>query len=267
MWTAAALGFEARAWSGLVWRVVESQARVSTMKLVDTLAEQDLLERILDRGKPALPPEAAGLHYLLATPFRYAPYPNGSRFRRALQPEGCFYGAEAVATAIAEQAFYRLLFFQEAPTVPPPARATEHTAFAVSVVCDASLDLTAPPLSRDAPAWTHLTDYAACQDLADAARAGGIGALRYRSVRDPDGGMNVALLSPAAFATQEPVMAETWHLFVQSAAVQAFREMPRAALEFTRAGWSSDPRLADAGQADAGLANAGMGSDGGRDRD
>lgn len=257
MWTAAELGSEAGAWSGEVWRVVESQARVSTMKLVDTLAEQDLLERILDRGKPTLPSEADGLHYLLATPFRYAPYPNGSRFRRALQPEGCFYGAAAVETAIAEQAFYRLLFFQEAPTVAPPAQAMEHTAFAVPAATDASLDLTVPPLSRDAAAWTHPTDYAACQDLADAARAAGIEALRYRSVRDPDGGMNVALLSPAAFRASEPVTTQTWHLFVQPAAVQAFREMPRAALEFTRAGWSSDPRLA----------GAGLGKDGGRDRD
>ena len=51
-----------------------------------------------------------GLHPLLAAPFRYAPYPKGSRFRRANQREGAFYAAESVITAVAEMAFYRFLF-------------------------------------------------------------------------------------------------------------------------------------------------------------
>ena len=83
-WTRAALSSERRRLSGVCWRVVEAQHRVSTMKLVDTLAEQSLLESILDASKPPVPPECERLHYLLSTPFRYgAPYPSGSRFRRA----------------------------------------------------------------------------------------------------------------------------------------------------------------------------------------
>ena len=53
------------------------------MALVDTMAEQQRLEQLLDESKPPVPPECRSLHYLLATPFRYgAPYPGGSRFRR-----------------------------------------------------------------------------------------------------------------------------------------------------------------------------------------
>src|SRR5690606_28809740 len=74
------------------WRVVEVQHRASTMRLVDTLAEQRLLEDLLEQGKPPLPAEAEPLHYLLATPFRYpAPPPDGSRFRGVGDP-GVWYG-------------------------------------------------------------------------------------------------------------------------------------------------------------------------------
>ena len=61
--------------AGRCWRVVEAQHVVSTLKLVDTLAEQALLEDLLEETKPPVPPECRHLHYLLATPFRYgAPY-------------------------------------------------------------------------------------------------------------------------------------------------------------------------------------------------
>ena len=89
MWTAHALASEVRDLAGNAWRVVESQSQVATMKLVDDLDEQAILEAELDRSKPAVPASCKGLDYLLATPFRYAPYPHGSRFRRAGQRAGC----------------------------------------------------------------------------------------------------------------------------------------------------------------------------------
>ena len=39
----------------LAWRGVEAQHVVSTMRLVDTAVEQDLLEQLLEGSKPALP--------------------------------------------------------------------------------------------------------------------------------------------------------------------------------------------------------------------
>ena len=63
-----------------------------------------------------MPPECRHLHYLLATPFRYgSPYPRGSRFRRAGLTPGVYYASGTAGTAIAETAFYRLLFFAEFP--------------------------------------------------------------------------------------------------------------------------------------------------------
>jgi hypothetical protein len=227
-----ALGSEARAWEAPVWRVVESSSQVSTLKLVDTLDEQSLLEDLLERSKPAIPPECAGLHFLLSTPFRYAPYPHGSRFRRANQPEGVFYGAEHVETAIAELAFYRFIFFSHAPGASLPVNPVEHTAFRVPCRTSRLLDLTAPPLVSDRALWTHPTDYKACQDLADAARRANIEALRYESVRDPEARANIALLSPMTFAKQEPDRTQTWRIFVRTETVQAIREFPSCSLEF-----------------------------------
>ena len=89
------------------------------MKLVDTLAEQALLEQWLDESKPPVPPDCRHLHYLLATPFRYgAPYPQGSRFRRPGLTAGVFYASRTPATAMAELAFHRLLFFAESRHTP-----------------------------------------------------------------------------------------------------------------------------------------------------
>lgn len=115
-WTPAALSSDARALAGTCWRLVEAQHHVSTLKLLDSVDEQKLLEELIEATKPPLPPECRDLHYLLSTPFRYgAVYPIGSRFRRAGMTEGVFYASETPQTAVAEMAFHRLLFFAESP--------------------------------------------------------------------------------------------------------------------------------------------------------
>lgn len=232
MWTPAALSSEARPYAAEVWRLVEAQSRASTMRLTDNWEEQHLLEDLIEEVKPPIPTECRHLHWLLATPFRYAPYPNGSRFRRADQPEGAFYAGETVETAIAELAFTRRKFFDESPATKLPDRPTEHTAFSGGVRTERALDLTQPPLDRDPSLWSHPSDYGACQALADSARAATIAVIRYRSVRDPSGGCNVAVLSPSAFAEREPRQMQTWRLFIRESGVQAVREFPRVELEF-----------------------------------
>jgi hypothetical protein len=243
IWTPAALSSEAHAVAGLVWRLVEAQHRVSTMKLVDTVEEQALLETLLEETKPAYPPECDGLDYLLKTPFRYgAAYPHGSRFRRAGRTPGVFYAAEVVSTAIAEMAFYRLLFFTESPATQFPANAAEYTAFAVPVSTPVGIDLTRPPLDRDASAWQDRTDYRACQSLADGAREAGLQAILYRSVRDPQGGRNIAILSARAFAAREPAERQTWRIRLSKAGVQAIRDFPVMRLGFAAADFAADAR-------------------------
>ncbi|NLS19723.1 RES family NAD+ phosphorylase [Rhizobium sp. P40RR-XXII] len=244
IWTPAALSSEARAISGRYWRLVEAQHQVSTLKLVDTLEEQVLLESLLEESKPVLPPECAGLDYLLATPFRYgAVYPHGSRFRRAGRTLGVFYASERVETALAEMSFYRLLFFRDSPDTPLPANAAEYTAFAAVIATKTAIDLTMPPLDRDRQHWADPVNYEACQSLGEAARAGGIEAILYRSVRDPGGGRNIALLTARAFSVREPVERQTWRIRLSRVGVQALCEFPRRRIGFERQDFDRDPRL------------------------
>src|SRR5258705_94017 len=98
IWTPAALSSDTRSLAGICWRLVEAQHDCSTLKLVDSVAEQSLLEDLVEASKPSVPPECRDLHYLLFTPFRYgAPYPRGTRFRRAGMTEGVFYSAETAS--------------------------------------------------------------------------------------------------------------------------------------------------------------------------
>ncbi|RVA70418.1 RES domain-containing protein, partial [Mesorhizobium sp. M7A.F.Ca.CA.001.08.2.1] len=168
IWTPDALSSETVGIDSKYWRMVEAQHHVSTLKIVDTLDEQAMLEDLIEETKPQIPIECRHLHYLLATPFRYGSvYPHGSRFRRAGRTKGVYYAAETMMTAVAEMAFYRLLFFAESPKTPWPSDAAEYTAFAAAIKCAKVIDLTRPPLDRNATAWTHPTDYAACQAIAD----------------------------------------------------------------------------------------------------
>ncbi len=246
IWTPAALSSEARSLDGSCWRLVEAQHRVSTLKLVDDLDEQALLEELIEASKPVVPQECRHLHYLLATPFRYGShYPSGSRFRRAGKTLGVYYAAEKVETAVAEMAFYRLLFFSESPDTPWPSDAAEYTAFSAIVRTARAIDLTAPPLARDDGAWTNPTDYAACQQLADNAREAGMQAIRYRSVRDPRGGSNLALLTCTVFAKPAPVERQTWRIRLGPSGVQAICEYPERRVGFDRDSFAGDPRLKD----------------------
>ncbi|MEQ9138602.1 MAG: RES family NAD+ phosphorylase [Thalassobaculum sp.] len=248
MWTPSALASEARPVEGGWWRVVEAQHRNATMSLVEdaSLDDQALLEAEIESVKPPVPEAARGLPYLLFTPFRYRPGYPGSRFRRADRgpdaADGVFYAAETVATALAETAFHRFLFFSLSAMAGRPS-SVPHTAFATDIPATA-VDLTRPPLDRDRAFWTDPVAYGPCQDLADAARAAELEAIVYRSVRDPEGRRNIAVLRPEPLARGRRIVAlQTWWLHMTAEVVSCVSEFPARGLSFRRAGFA-DPRLA-----------------------
>jgi hypothetical protein len=237
-WTPPALASEARAFACTLHRVVESQHRASTMRLVDSLAQQAALEAILEASKPPLPPDARALHYLLATPFRYRPH-TGSRFRAPLEA-GVWYGAQALRTALAEKSYWRLRFLLDSPGTPD-LKPVPHTAFRVAVSTAAALDLTLPPLLRERSLWTSRTDYQPTQKLATLAREAGIEAIRYESVRDPEHGACAALLTPRVFGRAAPRGLQTWFIAAARERVRCQRDAADAAsFEFTRAQLAGD---------------------------
>lgn len=226
---------------GDVWRVVEGQYGASTMKLADSLEDQKILEDLVEGAKPPFPDGAERYDYLLATPFRYYPYPHGSRFRRAGQREGVFYSSLNPITALAELAFYRLLFWSHADGVTYPEAACEHTAFQVPVETDRALDLTKPPFDTQ-PDLLSKTDYSATQAIADFARSEGVDVIISQSVRCLNQGRNVNIMSLGAFKAKSARKRRTWTVFTRRDRVILTADFPRESYEFLALDFG-DPRL------------------------
>jgi hypothetical protein len=220
-----------------LWRAVEAQHVVSTMALVDSIEEQHVLERLLDDTKPVIPAAAAHLHWLLFTPFRYPPPPGGSRFRGPNDP-GVFYGADAIRTACAELGYWRWRHLLDSPALNAMPTKSQ-TVFQVKIKIDA-VDLRGKPFARDRRHWTDASDYSRCQDFGRTARAAGVGAIRYDSVRDPKHDACCAVLSPAAFASANPLEQQTWMLSVARDRViwQRTHVLDIEEHEFAAAQWS-----------------------------
>jgi hypothetical protein len=220
IWTARAVASEASRARLRLWRAVEAQHIASTLRLVANVEEQSMLERLLDRSKPPLPPDVAGLNYLLATPFRYSS-PIGSRFR-APADYGIWYGADERRTACAELGYWRRQFLLDSAGLESIGPAPQ-TVFRAGV--DGRLiDLTRAPLKRSRAQWTHPQDYGPTQALARSAREADIDAIRYESVRDPEHGAATAVLRASCFKPRKPLEQQTWFLTVRRSAVIWQRE-------------------------------------------
>jgi hypothetical protein len=190
----------------MLWRGVEAQHVVATMRLVDGLDEQRVLEELLETSKPSLPPEAKEWHYLIFTPFRYRS-PLASRFRRPFDP-GVWYGAEELKTACAEVAHWRWRFLMDSEALETQALHTEHRFFRARARGSCA-DLTTPPWSAARSVWRSRTDYSGCQDLADEARKRDVAWIRYATVRAPEGNCG-AVLRAHALSLAEPFEQQTW---------------------------------------------------------
>src|SRR5687768_363502 len=177
------------------WRVVEGQHQVSTRKLVDSDAEQALLEDLIESVKPRDLSDAR-LHYLLSTPFRYPPLRHGSRYGARHEP-GIWYGAETIDAAFAEVAYYRLVFL-EGSAAELDGVETELTAFRARVRTERGADLTVGCFAEARAQLASPSSYTATQSTGADMRADGVQAFRYPSARHADG-VGVAVLDRAAF--------------------------------------------------------------------
>ena len=231
-WTQRAVESEARRARRRLWRAVEAQHIASTLRLVASVEEQLLLERLLEQSKPPLPPEAGGLHYLLATPFRYSS-PIGSRFRAAAD-SGIWYGAEAQRTACAELGYWRWRFLTDSAALEALGPSPQ-TVFRAGI--DALwVDLTEAPFKRAHAQWAHPNDYGPTQDFA---RRGAPSRISTRSAMN-----RCAIRSTArrwrccgpCFKPRRLLEQHTWFLTVRREAVIWQRE--GETFEFDARAWS-----------------------------
>lgn len=213
-----------------LWRGVEAQHQVATMRLVDTLEEQTALEDILESSKPPIPPHASGTHYLIFTPFRYTS-PHPSRFRRA-NALGVWYGADDPQTVCAELAYWRWRFLQDSDGLRQESVITEHTLFKATF-SGRELDLTAAPWNALRSSWRDPLDYGTCHALADAAAAAAppIDAIRYESARR-EHGMCAAIFHANTLTIQEPNAQQTWVCKTTANAVLFTNKTSRSSMDF-----------------------------------
>jgi hypothetical protein len=218
-----------------VWRGVEAQHVIATLKLTDSRHEHEVLENLLEASKPPLPAEAQGQHFLLFTPFRYrSPFP--SRFRRPTD-SGVWYGAEELETACAEVAYWRWRFLMDSDGLRDQALHSEHTFFQARVR-GRCVDLTAAPWKSAARAWTQKNDYTACQDLADQARKRDLGWIRYATVRARRG-LCAAVLRPDVLSMPRGFEQQTWDCKTARSGVYLQRRIaPGEHHEFTASAWT-----------------------------
>lgn len=188
--------------TGCLWRVVESQRQIATINIVDNLAEQAVLEDLLENSKPSHPPGCDGLHYLLKTPFRYPPLRWGSRFGSRFELS-IFYGAKTQTTALAETAFYRLLFLQ-GMSKPPVKLTSQHLMFSAYYHSKKAIQLQHSPFKEYSTELADPGSYVASQSLGTALREQGYQLIEFISARDEHQGINVAITTPHALHSRQP---------------------------------------------------------------
>lgn len=222
-WSASWLETGVAFMSMSVWRGVEAQHIVSTMRLVDTAEEQQVLEQLLELSKPPLPQMKSPKHYLLSTPFRYRPQ-HQSRFRRA-GTLGVWYGAEELYGACAEVAYWRHRFILDSAALVHTELLTEHTFFQAEVK-GKGVDLMSLPWVEARAAWTHGSDYAQTHAVADAAKDAGVQWICYESVRAPSERC-AAVLDVEALEMLQATPLQTWHCKAAREAVSMMHQNNR----------------------------------------
>ena len=209
---------------------------------MDSDEEQALLEELIEDVKP--PAEAAaGLHYLLFTPFRYPPLRHGSRFGTRAE-NGIWYGSRARATAFVEKAYYLLLFLEGTAAELTPLE-TDVSIFQAAYETRKGVDLTRGAFARYADLISSPSDYAAPQMLGREMRADGVEAFLYTSARDPEHGANVGLFVREALSSRKPSVPESWRCVVTRDGVEVTKEdvFRSASFVFKRRLFEVDGRL------------------------
>ncbi|MDH3693403.1 MAG: RES family NAD+ phosphorylase [Gammaproteobacteria bacterium] len=208
IWTRCAASSRVAQLSAQSWRSVEAQHQISTRRLVDSAEEHEVLEELLEQYKPTILADAAKLHYLLATPFRYPPLRHGSRFGSRFE-RGIWYGAEDLKTTFAEVAYYRLLF-NHGSDADLGLLQVQLSVFKASILTPKGLDFTRRVFKNIWDTISSKHDYTQTQALGKDMRENNVAVFRYYSARSLDKGKCVGVIQPSAFKSKKPSTASTW---------------------------------------------------------
>lgn len=199
-----------RKYRGDAWRVVESQEAVATSEIVDSFAEQDLLEAMLEAAKPLYRKGTEDLHYLIKTAFRYPPLKHGSRFGTQLMPS-YFYASEVFETALCETAYYRFLFLEHMQSPYDAPIRSEYSLFKVTVASKNCLDTTTAALNNVKSQLVDPQSYQYSQSVGQwaAEQEPAIEIIRFFSARQSNA-VNLAVAEPKAIRSRQPRELRQW---------------------------------------------------------
>jgi hypothetical protein len=97
---------------------------------------------------------------------------------------------------------------------------TDLTVFRAKVRIARGLDLAAPPFNPWRSRLASKTSYAETQPIGTRMREEGVEAFRYASAREAQGGTNIGLFTPRAFAGRRPHALQTWRSVATRASVE-----------------------------------------------
>jgi hypothetical protein len=192
-----------------IYRLVESQEQIATLRLVNNVYEQGVLEELIESTKNPIPSDTSSLHYLLTTPFRYPPLKHGSRFGTTFE-QGMFYGSLAIQTALSETAYYRFVYMLGPETPYEHPISNQYTSFSVKVRSNKGVFLDKDPFSKYELILTSPSSYIKTQQLGSNMRQSDVEIFQFISARDKDKGKNIALFTPRAFQRKVPAQMTTW---------------------------------------------------------
>ena len=178
------------------YRIVENQEYNSTYSLVDDRAEHELLEKMIEEGKPPKPIDCSVDDYLLFTPFRYPPLKDATRFGKMTE-RSPFYGSENIDAAFAEKA-YRIEKFDSDTKAHLPNRNISFTSFKFTANATTCLNVTQAPFDEHKSLIHDPISYDDSQDLGTQMRQSEIQACLFGSVRCSNT-RNIAIFDPSIF--------------------------------------------------------------------
>lgn len=203
---------------GEVFRVAESQQKVATNTLVDTLEEQKLLEEMLDRVKPRIPHDCEKFDYLIYTPFRYPPLKHGSRFGVKTRPS-IFYGSTNLEAAFAELAYYRFVYYDGMMTAPKKRqKVTQHASFKVNYQTKNGVALNDSPFNKYKKEISDPNHYRVSQAIGEEMRDKSVQAFSYYSARAQNQ-TNIGIFTCKAISDDVPLALRHWSCITKNTLV------------------------------------------------
>ncbi len=203
LWTSCQGRSHIQSLEAIAWRVVETQEKSYTRKLVSSSEELDILESLIENSKPKIDPKISErYHYLLFSPFRYPPLKHGSRFGRIFEP-ALWYGALKIETALREVAYYRLLFLNDSKAelklnIPL-------SAYSVKARSSKALDLTTPAFDAFREQISSALSYEHSQALGTEMRENEVELFLYYSARTLSLEKNLGVFYPQVFHPKKPL--------------------------------------------------------------